>query len=337
MTMQQGNSQNNYLFPSLSMDETPLLPFDELHVERDSVVTLRPLKPSQWKNETLTFGGFKGKAYFNQNSPEATIRNQKYWIGHPMERYPDGSYKWKKIKIMDGRMYFLSNPEDAREYHVIRHHFSVKGSPNESYGAARWIMESEKAKAATFMQKASSFVDVWEFIKGMTDAQIKDFGRLTPFALDPDNNTVEIIRGQLVQRAYENPKVFEPFMKNERLTAVHTAFQRGLTTQMIIMDHERGYLFNGNVPMGLNEQQVLLFLGSRNDLLVTLDAESKRLVREANDRKDTAEKAKVEKLDPILPAVPKREGMKGEPVILPALSGENDGEKKTDRVNDDDF
>ena len=292
-------------------DDTPLMLIgNEGNMDTEGIIIVKPRKPSPFKNEQLVFSGFKGRGIWNAGARDQNIKNKKYWFGIKIADYEDGTPKFKKITIFDGRIYYLNNYADALEWHIVRHHFAVEGSPNASQ--VRWIVESEKKTANKAFERGQSFVKVFEYINSMSDANIKDFGRL--FNLDPYNNTAEVIRGQLVQRALENPNVFKVYMDDAQKTALYQIFKRAESTNMIKFTVDRGYIFNDSIPIGVTESIAMAYLAQNRDLLMTLDIESKNIDESLSEDekkeltfglKDTkTPKSKVPNI-PVLPPVNK--------------------------------
>jgi len=260
------NKNQNYTLQPQVVDPTPI--FDQSnqalsqYIEREGIIVIKPINPNAHRNETLSFGGFKGFGYWDQG------RTQKFWFGTILGNNPDGTKKYKKINIVDGRMYYLANPEDAWEWHIVRHHFSVQGSPNQ-FGKPRWIVEDEKRDSKKSIDKGQKFVTVFEFINKMTDSRIRSFGRI--FGMDANNNTPDIIKGQLIARAMEKPDVFMPYINDQEMTDVNEMFHRAIAMNVITFRLDRGYLFNDSVPLGINEQMAIGNLMANKDLLVTID------------------------------------------------------------------
>lgn len=255
-----------YNFQPQVVDQTPVFdPSDKIlgqHVERDGIVTLRPISPSQHRNETLTIGGFKGYGYWDAG------KTQKYWFGTVVGNNPDGSKKFKKINIVDGRMFYLQNPEDAWEWFILKHHFAVKGSPNEM-GKARWRVEDERKDSRDAISKATKFTEVFGFISKMSESRVKSFGRI--FGLDPINNPWDVIKGQLLTKAMDKPEIFMPYMQDAELTNIREAFHRAVSTNVIVFRLDRGYLFNDSIPLGSNEEMAIGNLMANKDLFVNID------------------------------------------------------------------
>jgi len=262
---------NNYNFQPQVVDETPVFNFaNSAHsqfIEREGIIVVQPISPSPHRNETLTIGGFKGFGYWDKG------KTQKYWFGTVVGNNPDGSKKFKKINIVDGRMYHLNNPEDAMEWHILRHHFSIKGSVNQ-FGKARWKVVDERKDSKETISKSKAFVDVYEFLAKMSDSRIKSFGRI--FGLDPINNPADVIKGQLLAKAMEKPNQFIPYMKDTETTNIREAFHRAISTNVITFRLDRGYLFNDSIPLGINEEMAIGHLMANKDLFINIDMLSRQ-------------------------------------------------------------
>jgi hypothetical protein len=260
------NQNNNYNFQSQVVDKTPVLDLSlESHnqyVERSGIITLSPISPNQHRNETLVFGGFKGFGYWDLGKTE------KMWFGIVIGVNPDGTRKYKKISLLDGRMLYLNNPEDALEWHILRHHYSIKGSPNQT-GKPRWKVLDERAESKKQLSKSKAFVDVYQFITAMSDSRVKSFGRI--FGLDPMNNPADVIKGQLLEKAMEAPGLFEPYMKDSERTNIREAFHRAVSTSVIKVSFDRGYMFNDTIPLGINEEMAIGNLMANKDLFIQID------------------------------------------------------------------
>ena len=73
------NKNQNYTFQPQVVDPTPI--FDQSnqalsqYIEREGIIVMKPINPNAHRNETLSFGGFKGFGYWDQG------RTQKFWFG----------------------------------------------------------------------------------------------------------------------------------------------------------------------------------------------------------------------------------------------------------------
>jgi hypothetical protein len=166
----------------------------------------------------------------------------------------------------------LKNPEDAKEWHIFKHHFFMENSPNV-VGRPRWKVESHSQQAKDSLQKATTFIDVFNFINNMSENKLNDFSRL--FNMDPSNNTIEITRGTLVDLAMENPKKFLPYMNDTEKTRIHEIFERALSNGDIQnTGNERGFVYMG-ISLGLSKELAVEYLKKNVDMLTTLDSISK--------------------------------------------------------------
>ncbi len=265
------------MFQPQVVDKTPVVDLKkDATIQNTGIVTLVPINNKSNRTLQFTFTGFTGKHYKT---------GENMWFGDVVKVNGDGSYKFRRISITDVREYNLNNPQDAQEWHIVRHHPNVKGSPNERNPAWRVIDRYEEARTSLARGKQlSTFINR---ILEMSDDQVKDLGR--PFNLSAEFNPPDVIRGELTKIAYTNPERLAKFLNEKDYFAAMAVLHRCLAAGKVKNEPTRGFIFNDRIYLGSSEQEAVEKMKAESDLYQQMDTASRDVL---NQKTAPAAKAK---------------------------------------------
>lgn len=298
----------------LVVDNTPVVDLKaDPYIQREGIVTLIPAKSNNDRTLSFTFTGFTGKHYKT---------GETMWFGDVVKVNDDGSYKFRRITITDVREFNLNNPQDAAEWHIIRHHSNVKGSPNER--SATWKVIDRFEEARQSLQQGQELRNFIDKILNMSGDQVKDLSR--PFNLNAEFNPVDVIRGELIRIATTNPNRLAKYFKDKDYFASMSVLHRCLAAGKVRNEPSRGYIFNDRIYLGSSEQEAVEKMKQEADLFQQMDVLSRSVMNQnAGDKtpKSPVDPPEKKSVDP-----PKKEE---------APAGDNGGQTASEVMSGDDF
>ena len=276
--------ETNFAMPSFAPVEQKLVDFSTM--ERKGNVILKPLRSKKstdgkdLNSNIVSFRGFRDP-------------NTDTWYGIPIGRNQDGTFKFKRIVIDGHRHYNLALEQDAKEWHVVRHHQCICADGNPSRNHFFIVIDTERDadKKVTDTLKA---VDAIQFINDpkLTEVKIRDFARL--FGIDTMNNSYIVIKSLLFEKAMTKPEYFMGIVDNEEERDIMVVIKRALATGIITMTPDKGYMFKNSIPLGSTEGAIVNTFRKDRTMMVHVDMESKQ-----KDRFYVAEEKEKKAVEPV--------------------------------------
>lgn len=224
-------------------------------------IELKPLRLTRHKNPPdISF-----RCFFNTKTSE--------WHGIPVGKNPDGTFKFKPIRISGAKYYNLENEQDSMEWHVVKDYYRIKGGAMER--DPLFEVNDREAEANKSVGQFSKIVKAGTFIEGLNGNKLTEFGRL--FGIDPNNNSPIIIAQMLLEIAKTKPQQIIEKMESDQDTQVHIILKRALATGIVKHSIDRGYVFKDGIAMGTTEKGAIEFLRKDIPLMGNIDMESKAL------------------------------------------------------------
>lgn len=254
-------SDNKFRFGNSQGLEQKLIDFD--NIQRRGTIVLKPLRLTRHRNPPdISF-----RCFFNTKTG--------VWHGIPIGKNPDGTYKFKPIRISGSKSYSLENDQDAMEWAVVKDYYRIKGGAMER--DAVFEVDDQEKSATEVINRISKSRKAIDFVMELKGNKLIEFGRL--FGIDPHNNSELIITRMLMEKAESKPTSIIEKIESERDTEILIVAKRALATGIIKHSIDRGYVFKDGIPMGTTEQGVIEFLRKDTILLTNIDTESKDLDR----------------------------------------------------------
>lgn len=251
--------------------------FDDM--EREGRKILRPIVDDKYKNPNFQIRTIK--------NPESGK-----WFGIPIGNNPDGSIKFQKIVINGTRVFELANKQDAMEWHVIKNAPFVLGSKFKS-GKPVFEVYDEVKESRNTIEKGRIAMKAIAFIDKMAWEELKDFCRL--FNLNPDFSNEDVIRGQMIEMAMENPmKIIEKTEMKGRL-AIAMKIKKALAFRIISYEIGKGYMTNDGLFCGATEEGVITFFQDNIDSLSRISELANSEEQKLNQKKKKPESKKPTK------------------------------------------
>lgn len=294
---------NQFAVPNFAPVEQNLISFED--ITRKGNVIIKPLRSKkstdgkELNNNQLSFRGWRNP-------------NTDIWYGIPIGRNADGTFKFKRIIIDGHRHYNLEIEQDAKEWHVVKHHPAICGDGNRTRFHMFEVIDTEKDAQSKVDQVVKS-MDAVSLINApdMTESKIRDIARL--FAIDTINNSYIVIKQMLYEKAMNKPDYFMSMMENEEERDIKVIIQRGMATGLIQLTPDKGYMFKNTIPLGSTEGAIINSLRKDRQMMVFIDTESKEkdhfYKNEAKEEKkieakneaevETAKKVAEEKKNPL--------------------------------------
>lgn len=262
--------------------------FDIKKVRRTGMVILKPIRNDKFKDSSLQFRSFRGYE-------EGGNKTEKVWFGIPIELFPNGTYKFSVQTIRNQKMFNLENEQDALAWHIWKHHFWVKGSPNAT-ADIRFEVYDEEIEADEVINKTKLAISASMIITRMDEADLVNYARL--IGLDPVLNKPRIIQSKLLQMAMKTPSVIIDYSRDKEFSNAKISLLRGVAYGIITKDPLKGFMFRGSSMLGNTEEQATRSLLKDLQTLSIIEAESKGF-------EDKAFEAKNARTNPITgPAKP---------------------------------
>ena len=211
------------------------------------------------------------------------------WYGIPIGRNQDGTYKFKRIIIDGHRHYNLALEQDAKEWHVVKHHSCICADGNPGRNHFFIVIDTERDAEKKIVETLKS-VDAIQFINDpkLTEVKLRDYARL--FAIDTMNNSLTVIKQLMFEKAMAKPDYFMSMVENEEERDIMVIIKRALATGIITMTQDKGYMFKNSIPLGSTEGAIANSFRKDRTMMVHVDMESKQ-----KDRFYAAEEKKAEK------------------------------------------
>jgi hypothetical protein len=232
-------------------------------MRRSGTVELIPIHDYKHKDNHFSFRCFRG--YVSQDKME------KVWIGIPIELNPNGTYKFQKIEVRNRRLFTLANEQDAKEWHVVQHHFNVAGSLNAG-AITNFKVFDANIEAEKEIAKFNISLMAGEIVRNMSVSKMQSFGRL--FSLDPLINSDMVIKAKLLEVCMKEPQKILDANRNTDFTNVKEVFYRALSFAEITRDVQRGYMFR-HQPLGYTVDAAVIEMMKDMKLVHVLDQMSK--------------------------------------------------------------
>jgi len=258
--------------PMMGLEQT-ICDFKQMN--RKGTVILRPIREDKYKERNVTFRCFK--------NPKTNT-----YYGIPIGKNQDGTYKFQRITIKGARMFQLENQQDAMEWHVVKHHWKVKGSPLED-GMPWWFVHDEEKEAEKSVSTVLKSISAIQYVKELTGNKLRAFGRL--FGMDPNSNSDIVIMKVLLETAQKKPEAIMAKIEDRETTQIHVILKRAIATGIITNTIDKGFLFKNGIPLGVTESGAIEFLRKDRQMLAAMDMESKQLDSKYVKKEDSADPA----------------------------------------------
>jgi hypothetical protein len=258
-------SNNNYSVPNFAPVEQALYGFD--NVKRTGSIVLKPIrskKSTDGKELNANLLSFRG-----WRNPNTDV-----WYGIPIGRNADGTFKFKRIIIDGHRHYNLEIEQDAKEWHVVQHHPCICTDGNQTRMHMFEVIDVER-DAQNKVKDVNDAMTAIGLINDpkMTETKLRDWARL--FAIDTMNNSFIVIKQLLFEKALNKPDYFMSTVGNEEERDIRIIIQRGMSTGLIQLTLDKGYLFKNSIPLGATEGAMIHSMRKDRQMLVAIDMESK--------------------------------------------------------------
>lgn len=244
--------------------EQKLINFDdERYAPKTGVVNVVPIRTNKITKEiNHTFSSF-----VDPTTGE--------WFGIPVRIGPDGKYVFKKIRMTGSREFNLRNPEERREFILLKYYPGTIGSPYLR-GKPRFKIHDPLEEARRDIERHAKRKQAMEIadtlISGEDTNLLIGFARL--FNITPGTDNIIVVKKLMLDKSEREPEQFLEKWENTTLRDVKIAIKRGIATALIKNQPGKGYVYQG-VPIGSNEQNVESYFLENTDMLHQLDTESK--------------------------------------------------------------
>lgn len=233
------------------------------HMERIGSVEVHPINLR--KTQNLSFSSFKDS-------------KTGIWYGVPVDEDEKGNVVFRRITITGIRFYNLENEEDAKEFHVLKHHESMEGSPFARNPKLR-VYNREK-EAVMKLKKLQESRSALEVALGLEGIALLDFARV--LGINTEQNSVIVVKQLVAEKAVEKPETFMMLYSNSDRN-IQQIFKRGLAAGLINYRIDAGYLYRNSMPLGITESSAIIRLMEERALLSNLDIESKNILAKSNE------------------------------------------------------
>lgn len=223
--------------------------------------------------------------------------NKTYCI--PIKINPDGTFVGKRIRIKGGRIYDITNFDQAWEFYIASKSPYVIGGLPGAGNPKLYRVVDERKESNELIENANKMVDAMNFINNLTQEQKYDFA--LPFGIHKAGNSDFIINKKLVEIAMKTPNRIIDKFRNPAYTNAEIVFKRGVDAQLIKFITNQGYFYKGSVNLGADDATACKFLLNNPPTLNIINAESNQILYKigaATDLKFPNVKAKaVEKTE----------------------------------------
>lgn len=247
-------------------------------------------------------------------TPSLTIRSyfhptEEVYYGLPVSVNPDGTYKWKKIRIEGAATYDLNDLRQAIEWHVITNHFAIEGSPLQRltnttpmFRILDLEIDAEKAIRRNQMRNA-----VNSAVEKMNPMEKRDFLRIF------DQESVEsysenIIEKRIIELMETNVQRLYDTIVKEQSMVVKQIMARATSFGVITNSIDEGFRTDTGHKLGLTLNAVVHKLESDPKLLAYIDQKSKEAEQEFRKVKGMDANTKVVKKTAAEPVEAKKTG-----------------------------
>lgn len=252
-------SDNKFKFGNSQGLDQKIIDFN--NIQRTGSIELRPLKMTRHKRPPdVSFRCF-------MNSKTNTTH------GIPIGKNPDGTYKFKPIRISGTKTYNLTNEQDAMEWAVVKDYYRIKGGDMER--DPLFEVYNKEVEAEKEMSTFPKMVKAGNYVTNLSGNKLIEFGRL--FGVDPHSNSPVITMQILLEIAKTKPQNILEKMESDSNTSIHVVLKRALATGIIKHSLDKGYVFKDGIPLGVTEQGAIETLRKDMGLLGNIDIESKSL------------------------------------------------------------
>lgn len=180
---------------------------------------------------------------------------------------------FQRISLGDREEYNLENMQDAQIWAVVRMHQSMEGSPFQ-YGKAMFKVENREAEAEKTITKARERDRASSIAQQLKGVQLIDMCR--NLGIPPEHSSYNLMLAQILESANNDPKRFLEIWDNTNRNII-TVLNRAKAVGLLKFDTMKGYLWRDGLPIGSNEMQAVDYLIKNNQLLSTIDRDSKEL------------------------------------------------------------
>ena len=222
-------------------------------------VQLRIIKENKFREQNITF-----RSYIDKNGIT--------W-GVPIKVLPNGEIEWMRINLRGDLIHYnLSNPREAKEFHVVKNSPFVEGSPTAGIDV-RYRVYDQDIEAGKEVDLFEDLIKAGQFIKDMNYNQTVAYGRL--FGISPDTNSPVVIKKMLLEKAKLDPKSILNKMHKESETEIFIVLTRAIGTGYIKTIPDRGLVYKEQIGLGLTEHSAIEFLRNNPTVLMDMDKVSK--------------------------------------------------------------
>lgn len=253
------NNDSRFKFGNSVSVEQKLIDFEQR--KKTGTIELKPIRLTRHKSvPDISF-----RCYFNTKT--------SCWAGIPIGKNPDGTFKFKPIRISGAKFYNLENEQDSLEWHIVKDYYRIKGGDMERDPI--FEVNDRELDADKKEEKVSRVMKAYTFVQGLSGNRLVEFGRL--FGVDPNNNSNAIIKKMLFEICETKPNSIIEKMESDSDTAIHIVLKRAMAVGIIKHSIDKGYVFKDGIPLGTTEKGVIEFLRKDVPMLGNIDSESKGL------------------------------------------------------------
>lgn len=178
------------------------------------------------------------------------------YYGIPFGFHIDGNVKWRKILLQEFNSFNLRNPDEAKQWIVIRMHPHIKGSPFQAADPIFEIFDAD-VEASKTSNRAMLVSNAINKAYKMKKNEILNFHRYlnlpSPFEITPSR-----IKSDIVTFAMENPEEFMARYDAEN-RKIYEVFSSAKALGIISYDLEKGFIYKGTF-LGFTDFEVIRFL-----------------------------------------------------------------------------
>lgn len=229
---------------------------DFTKIEREGVREIMPIDPRRF--QSLSFRGYKDK-------------ETRAFFGIPIGEDEKRNTIFKPILITGIKKYDLTILEDAQEWHIVKSHPSVLGSPNQSNKPLLKIFDPEK-EARERIKKNQLEVNALIAASKIDGHELVNFSRL--MGISPENNEPIVVKSLFLDACKANPEKFNRLLLSET-RHIAEVFARALAVGLVKHSLDKGYMYNDSMPLGISDAHAIQYLSRHKDLLANIDIESK--------------------------------------------------------------
>lgn len=297
--------------------------FDMQKMKTSGTAIIRSKRESKHKDNTLSFRSFQG--YEMDDTGKTVLKT----FGIPIAFNSDTSqFKFTLISIRNQKMFNLSNLQEAIEFHILKHHEWIEGSPN-SKGEARFVIVDNEQDAINLRRKGLLVQKALTYVNALQNDELEPIAYL--YGLNPVIMSENEIFAKLSLDASTKPGEIIRLFEQDKMDRKYTeAMEKALAFGLIKFDPIAGYIFRDNLNIGITKNEAMDYLRKNASVVQWLLSETESLIKQtkANQKVKEAQTAvAVKKMNESFAPNPEN------PVKMELISPKDLEEKMIDPLN----